>query len=452
MLPPGASIEPADDLPEYPRLRPLVIMPIVDQEREMLVVSDPLGMIPGQPVLGMGTIAMLQMLDGSASVTDITAAIMRESKDLRVGNMVREFVRQLDEMLMLDSPRFDRPTRSCGTLPPARDALRRARGPRLPGEARGAEGLPRREVPPGRGAARGGEERLAPPDAVPRAVLAPHLDPRREGHHRPRLPRDGRRAEEPLRVVVFGTGHTMMGDRFALTRKHFETPFGRCECDTEFVDTLAAELGDHAYRRELVHRDEHSIEFQVLYLQRRLPGRPVKLVPILCGGFHDLLDDGRTPRHDEVIEKFLAALRAAERWHGGATVYVAAMDLSHVGPRFDPREGKLDDRHTGRSRRRTAPPSRRPRGATLTAGSPPSRSTTTHAHLRLRPHLLAAARRRIVEHLFQDGEWVVLEWRDPGGLRGCGFFHVENGKISFQRGYWDKSSFLRQHGLPFPTE
>jgi limonene-1,2-epoxide hydrolase len=58
----------------------------------------------------------------------------------------------------------------------------------------------------------------------------------------------------------------------------------------------------------------------------------------------------------------------------------------------------------------------------------------------------------IVEHLFQDGDWAILEWRDPGGLRGCGFFHVENGKISFQRGYWDKLSFLRQHGLPFPTE
>src|SRR5271157_5868812 len=44
----------------------------------------------------------------------------------------------------------------------------------------------------------------------------------------------------------------------------------------------------------------------------------------------------------------------------------------------------------------------------------------------------------IVENLFEDGEWAILEWRDPLGLRGCGFFHVENGKIAFQRGYWDK--------------
>ena len=54
----------------------------------------------------------------------------------------------------------------------------------------------------------------------------------------------------------------------------------------------------------------------------------------------------------------------------------------------------------------------------------------------------------IVENIFEDGQWAVLEWRDPLGLRGCGFFHVVGGKILFQRGYWDKLSFLRQHGLP----
>lgn len=58
----------------------------------------------------------------------------------------------------------------------------------------------------------------------------------------------------------------------------------------------------------------------------------------------------------------------------------------------------------------------------------------------------------IVEQIFEDGEWAILEWKDPLGLRGCGFFHVQNGKIIFQRGYWDKLSFLRMHKLPLPTE
>jgi limonene-1,2-epoxide hydrolase len=53
----------------------------------------------------------------------------------------------------------------------------------------------------------------------------------------------------------------------------------------------------------------------------------------------------------------------------------------------------------------------------------------------------------IVENIFEDGEWAIVEWKDPLGLRGCGFFHIVDNKIKFQRGYWDKLSFLRQHNL-----
>ena len=56
----------------------------------------------------------------------------------------------------------------------------------------------------------------------------------------------------------------------------------------------------------------------------------------------------------------------------------------------------------------------------------------------------------IPENIFEDGEWGILEWRDPQGLRGCGFFHIVDGQIVFQRGYWDKLTFLRIYGLPLP--
>ena len=57
----------------------------------------------------------------------------------------------------------------------------------------------------------------------------------------------------------------------------------------------------------------------------------------------------------------------------------------------------------------------------------------------------------IVENIFQDGQWAILEWKDPIGLRGCGFFQFENDLIVFQRGYWDKLSFLKAHNLPIPS-
>lgn len=53
----------------------------------------------------------------------------------------------------------------------------------------------------------------------------------------------------------------------------------------------------------------------------------------------------------------------------------------------------------------------------------------------------------IPENIFEDGDWAILEWKDPLGLRGCGFFKIENDKIIFQRGYWDKLSFNRLHPI-----
>ena len=51
-----------------------------------------------------------------------------------------------------------------------------------------------------------------------------------------------------------------------------------------------------------------------------------------------------------------------------------------------------------------------------------------------------------IENIFQDGEWAILEWSDPLGLRGCGFFRVKNDEIIFQRGYFDQLTFRRAQG------
>ena len=69
-----------------------------------------------------------------------------------------------------------------------------------------------------------------------------------------------------------------------------------------------------------------------------------------------------------------------------------------------------------------------------------------------------------IENLFEDGQWAMLEWfgggtwrgefggMPPNGrsftLRGCGFFHVPDGKILYQRGYFDKASWFGQLGIP----
>lgn len=69
--------------------------------------------------------------------------------------------------------------------------------------------------------------------------------------------------------------------------------------------------------------------------------------------------------------------------------------------------------------------------------------------------------------IFNDGQWVVLEWvgtgtwkgaffgQQPTGrafsLRGCGIFRVEGGLIREQRGYWDRASWFGQIGIPLES-
>lgn len=53
-----------------------------------------------------------------------------------------------------------------------------------------------------------------------------------------------------------------------------------------------------------------------------------------------------------------------------------------------------------------------------------------------------------IEHLHEDTPWVILEWKDTFGLRGCVFFHITDGKIRHQRSYWDTLSYARSYNLP----
>ena len=351
VLPPGVAREEPEDLPEYPRLRPLEILAVREGDRDLLLVTDPLGVMPAPIALRIDALDLLRVLDGSFSLNDLTAEVVRASKDLRAGTYVKEFVAQLDRMLMLDTPRF-------------REAYRALREDYHRLEVRQAVlgGLSYPEDPAELGSLIDGHfaeaerwrvdahEPVAADDAVPRALLVPHLDPRRAGALIAGAYLEiGLTHTQPLRVIVYGTGHALLGESLALTRKRFETPLGSVPCDTAFVDALAERLGEAAWRGEMAHRDEHSIEFQALYLKRRFGDRPLTMVPILCAGFHALLEAGKGARDDVAYETLIAAIQDAERRLGGPTVHVAAVDLSHVGRRFgDPAldEGTLAEVET----------------------------------------------------------------------------------------------------------
>jgi hypothetical protein len=133
-------------------------------------------------------------------------------------------------------------------------------------------------------------------------------------------------------AVIFGVAHVSPPVPFILTQKDFATPFGTLATDRELVRRLAAVCTWDPYAYEIVHRTEHSIEFQAVMLAY-LFGTDVRIVPILCGTFGSEAghvapaDIGPVVTFLDTCQDFVAAL-------GRRVSVIAGADLAHVGRRF----------------------------------------------------------------------------------------------------------------------
>ena len=58
----------------------------------------------------------------------------------------------------------------------------------------------------------------------------------------------------------------------------------------------------------------------------------------------------------------------------------------------------------------------------------------------------------LIEQIYESGDTAILQWKDPLGLRGCGFFQVENDLIQHQKGYFDQMTFFKIQGLGIPAD
>jgi AmmeMemoRadiSam system protein B len=135
--------------------------------------------------------------------------------------------------------------------------------------------------------------------------------------------------------VILGTSHYGEPNRFGLTRKAFVTPLGVAETDTALVSTLARQAGDGATVEDYCHAVEHSIEFQVLFLQH-LYGARVRILPILCGPLSTGERDARPERSDQVA-RFLGALGDLAARERHRLFWVLGIDMAHVGRRYGDR-------------------------------------------------------------------------------------------------------------------
>jgi AmmeMemoRadiSam system protein B len=329
-------------LPERPRLRRVESFPVSQSAGEVVfALRDPEGFAPSI-VLPYPAAIMASLMDGSRTLAELQRDFASQTGDEASRAEVEGLVRQLDQRSFLDTDAFRarwkrdieqylnskvRAAAHAGGAYAADPAALTRQLAALFTHANGPGALPEPNGKCGTGL---------------RGVISPHIDLHRGGPAFAWAYKQLIEQSDAELFVLFGTAHNPMRNLFALTKKDFATPLGIVETDRKFVARLASRFtGDprvkdiNLYADELAHRHEHSLEFQVVFLQYLLgSSRPFKIVPVLTGSFHEFVAAGRSPSSSVEVTAFVAAMRETVAEHQGAVAYVSGSDLAHIGQRF----------------------------------------------------------------------------------------------------------------------
>lgn len=333
----------------FPKLRQVECIYVPEKGGgRALMLRDTEGIASSPVVVPLALAPILARFDGARSFALIAAEVTRATGRLVDEDLVAKLAGELDDAGMLDSPGFRQLRRAvvaafvAAEVRPAQHA-----GGAYPGDAHALRRYIEDEC-----------LALAPARNAPAAIVgltAPHMDLWRAaagyGHAY-------RALAEALpdgvdTVVLLGTCHALMRRPFAVCPKAFETPLGALQPDREAIAQLGRASRFDVRADEYLHKGEHSLEFQAVFLRHALQARASattapepRIVPVLCG-LGDAQSSGRDPALDADAESFLVALAELVESRRGRVLVVAGADLAHVGPRFGDAT-PLDDR--GRER------------------------------------------------------------------------------------------------------
>ncbi len=300
----------------------------------MVCLRDPMGLAPQPILLGMGGYFLVTLFDGQRSLADIKEAYARQFGEVLAAGKLEELIAALDQAFYLDSEKFaGRRTAVTEEFKASGERAAVHAGLCYENDARRLrEELAAFFDPPngpGRSPARKN-------NAAPAGLIAPHIDPRRGGPAYAHAYFELMGCEPPELFVILGTSHYGAGpELFTATFKDYTTPLGAVETDRDFVRRLAARYsGGDLFADELLHRNEHSIEFQALFLAWALGTRGYKVVPILVSSFHEMVASGRVPTADPRVGSFIEALRDELAAESRSVCIIAGVDFAHVGRKF----------------------------------------------------------------------------------------------------------------------
>ncbi|MBW1802989.1 MAG: AmmeMemoRadiSam system protein B [Deltaproteobacteria bacterium] len=311
-----------------PRLRhDLQFFPVQHGGQQLILIQDHFGLVQEGKAVPIPLYQLMILLDGTKTIRDLQMDFMRRQGGVLVSSEeIARIMRNLDESYLLESERFNKAKeRIIGdfTSQKVRPCSHAGRGyPEKPEELeRRIEGI------------LNSEPNVPAPDGNVAALIAPHID-LNVGYKVYSKAYRMLRGAHPSRIILLGVGHQMTGGFFSLTQKDFETPFGTVENDIAVTNRLYEAGGDIIADNDYSHRSEHSIEFQLLFLQHLFQGHFFRIVPILCGFDRSELSEYSRSAFLEKTAPFLDVIKACLSDEGHETLLIAGVDFSHTGPKF----------------------------------------------------------------------------------------------------------------------
>ena len=302
----------------------LDILPSPSKEQPGVLIRDPMGYSEAMIVVPWALARALDCFDGQHSLLDLREVLVRHTGSLDVTPIQEQLIEALSQNAFLDDEVFaavkDRRQRDFADSP-VRAAAHA--GSAYPAEPEALYATMREYIEPAG---------LSSEGAVT-GIAAPHVSPfggwksYRAAYSQ--LPRGaGDRT-----FVILGTSHYGPPDLFGLTRKPFETPLGITRTDTAVVDRLAMRAPSAVTVEDYCHAVEHSIEFQVLFLQW-LYGPQIQIVPILCGSFARSIYLGGKPEANPAVQRFFGELGEIAEKEKNRFTWVLGIDMAHIGRRY----------------------------------------------------------------------------------------------------------------------
>lgn len=317
---------------ERPKLRYVDVIPVETEQGSMIALRDPMGLADEMVVVTREALFVLQFFDGNHTVDDIIATLKRQYGVNISRKSIEELITHLDEHFYLENQRtISRKRQFEKSLLESRVREAAHAGISYPATREELDAQMDHFFTSSQGAGK--------PDGMngsltPVGVIAPHIDLRIGGSIYTHAYRRIAEAAPADVYVIIGTGHAGVSNMYSVLPVDFETPFGRAEVDTAFIRILQEHAKFDIFNDIFLHKTEHTIEFQVVFLQKILRSHRFKIVPILSGFSYHIFSYPELKKEREIVLDFTRALKQTIQDYPGRVTVIASVDLAHVGPRY----------------------------------------------------------------------------------------------------------------------